>query len=202
IVYCFASVGSFAVLASLSGEGQFADRLDNIAGIAKRYPIRSAAMAVFLFSLAGIPSLAGFWGKMTLFSSAVRLGLSDEPAGMRFWFLVLAVVGALNAAVAAGYYLRAIATMYFREPQPVSITKAVRTNSGFAAIAICALVVVAVGVFPADILVRANQADQALGGTTLTKNRLQDETTMNRDAASDNSPSHPPGLLAIVDHEE
>ena len=95
-----------------------------------------------MFSLAGLPPLAGFWGKLTLFSSALTAYRSG-PAGALF--LVLAVVGVVNAAIAAAYYLRIVAAMYFDkglrdDASPVGI--------GAVAAVVCGVAIVVAGLFP------------------------------------------------------
>ncbi len=113
-VYVAASIGFFAVLSDL-GEGQRAvNSLDQLAGLSSTRPGHAAAIAVFMFSLAGIPPLAGFWGKLTLFMSAISVFLQDGLGATSNWFLGLALIGVANAAIAAAYYLRVVGTMYFR----------------------------------------------------------------------------------------
>jgi NADH-quinone oxidoreductase subunit N len=86
-----------------------------LAGIARTKPFLALAAAVFLFSLAGLPPLPGFWGKFAVFSGAVKVGLSNSAEiKLQSWFIITAVVGMLNAAISAGYYLRLIGAMYFR----------------------------------------------------------------------------------------
>jgi NADH-quinone oxidoreductase subunit N len=124
---------------------------------------------VFLISLMGIPPLAGFWGKFAIFGSALNFeegGLADPHIGN--WFLALAVIGVLNATVAAGYYLRVVAAMYFRDP----ISSPVSSGGLGAALAagLCALLVVLVGLVPTPLASRSSDAGVALrspasGGT-------------------------------------
>ena len=80
-------------------------RLEDFGGLAARQPWLAVALTVFLLSLIGIPPTAGFVGKFYLFGAAVRSG-----------YIWLAVIGVLNSAVAAYYYLRIIVYMYMREP--------------------------------------------------------------------------------------
>ncbi len=115
VAYVLAALGVFAALASLSDDQREVNHVSELAGLAHSRPWVAAALAVCLFSLAGIPPLAGFWGKLTLFTGAIRVGLADQP-DVSVWFLVLAVVGVLNAAIAAAYYLRVISAMYFTPP--------------------------------------------------------------------------------------
>jgi NADH-quinone oxidoreductase subunit N len=120
-VYTFATIGTFAVLLTLGGNSSSADRgaetIDDLNGLSKTHPIAALAMAVFMFSLTGIPPLAGFWGKFNLLIGAIQVDrLSNQTQG---WFLILAIVGVLNAAIGATYYLRVIARMYFYENKVV-----------------------------------------------------------------------------------
>ncbi|MEM7312446.1 MAG: NADH-quinone oxidoreductase subunit N, partial [Planctomycetota bacterium] len=118
VVYAFASLGAFAVLCEISGgedESQI-DSVSQLAGMAKRRPWMAGALAVFMFSLAGIPPLAGFWGKMTLFTGALATANTADAIGSGAnWFLGLAILGVLNAAIAAAYYLRIVGVTYFGE---------------------------------------------------------------------------------------
>ena len=113
LVYALATMGTFAALAYLGSARRDVNDVDELSGLARSQPLIAGALAVCMFSLAGLPPLAGFWGKLTLFGSAIQLAIS-APSGLAFWFTVLAVVGAVNAAIAAAYYLRIVAVMYFQ----------------------------------------------------------------------------------------
>ena len=104
-------------------------------------------MAVFMFSLAGIPPLAGFGGKLTLFSSAVNTATAaSDNASFAWWFTLLAVGGALNAATAAAYYLRIVARMYFH-PAETDVPASGGIGAR-AAMVLCVGLVLALGLFP------------------------------------------------------
>ena len=106
-----------------------------------------------MFSLAGIPPLAGFWGKLHLFLGALAVDGGGQTLGR--WFVGLAIIGVVNAAIAAAYYLRIVAVMYFRSGEE---TEAGPVRSASALVtAFCALLVVGLGVYPGP-LVDSSQA--------------------------------------------
>jgi len=159
LVYSFATLGAFATLGLLEGRRTDVCSLDDLAGLAKIHPAPAAALAVFMFSLAGIPPLAGFWGKLSLFGSALELA-GDPDQTMGYWFAALAILGALNAAIAAAYYLRVIAVMYFRPPQA---HVPMRGGAGASATVItCVVVVVLVGIMPGKWLRFSHDAERGL----------------------------------------
>lgn len=90
--------------------------VSDLDGLASTNPVVAFALAVFLLSLAGVPPLPGFWGKLSLVTSLLEVdwGMPITMAGRRAWFLALAITLVINAAIAAAYYLRLIAAMYFR----------------------------------------------------------------------------------------
>lgn len=176
--YALGALGFFAALVSLGHEDQQVEFVDQLAGLSGRRPMTAAIAAICLFSLAGIPPLVGFWGKLTLFSSALGVGLRQELGEASYWFLALAVIGALNAAVAAAYYLRLIAAMYFRAPSEslvaeLSARSSADSNSGQPSLgvrpsapqwaaAICALLLLAMGVYQAPLADAVGRAEQGL----------------------------------------
>jgi NADH-quinone oxidoreductase subunit N len=163
-VYMFATMGAFAALVYLSsGKDRQVDTLDDIAGVNRRHPVVALAMTVFMFSLAGLPPLAGFWGKFALLFSALTLDDSSAAGGMllRPWFIGLAVVTVLNAAIGAAYYLRVIGVMYFRAPHD-SHLRAQRGVGPALAIFACLAVVFGVAIFPGRTIRWANAAGRAL----------------------------------------
>lgn len=149
LVYAVATLGIFAALAAL-GEGDTQlDGIDELAGLGRsggwRRPALAWCLALLLFSLTGIPPLAGFWGKLAVFGSA--LGVGGAGSAVRFWFLALAVIGVLNAAVAAAYYLRIIGVMFFRLPLAAPALRQGLGGAGWAAL-VCGVLVLGIGLGP------------------------------------------------------
>jgi len=99
------NVGTFCCILSMRRQGLLVEGINDLAGLARNHPMMAAAMAIFMFSMAGIPPLAGFFGKLYVFMAAVNEGL-----------YVLAIIGVLTSVVGAYYYLRIVKIMYFDEP--------------------------------------------------------------------------------------
>ncbi len=151
-VYAVATAGAFAALVLMGrGDGRQLDEVDELAGAGRTQPLAAAALAVAMFSLAGIPPLAGFWGKFTLLAGAVSLRSGAVAANLEPWLLALAIVAVLNAAVAAAYYLRLIAVMYFRPPAPLEHAPTSGGGAGLAAI-LATAAVIWLGVFPGPVM--------------------------------------------------
>ena len=111
VAYGAMTVGAFAVLAYLSTPERPVDMEDDLVGLSRSHPGVALLMAMFLFSLIGIPWTAGFWGKLFLFLGA--MGAGGEQSSCSGW---LAFIGAINAAIGAWYYLRILAKMYLHNP--------------------------------------------------------------------------------------
>jgi NADH-quinone oxidoreductase subunit N len=158
-VYALATIGAFATLGFLgSREGQI-DDIHQLSGLGQTRPLAALSLAVLLLSLAGMPPLAGFLGKLVLFYSAVGLQ-SPDKLPLTIAFIALAVAGGLNAAIAAGYYLRVIAVMYFGAA--AERPKAAGGRGALTAAAISVALVIALGLFPTKAMRSAQQAAQAL----------------------------------------
>jgi NADH-quinone oxidoreductase subunit N len=153
VVYAVAAAGLFATLSWLGGEGHEIEGVDELAGLARTHPTAAAALAVFLFSLAGLPPLAGFWGKFSVFGSALAAVADVWP---RRWLVALAVLGVINAAVAAAYYLRLVGIMYFRLPLAAPAARGGRGARW--AMTLAAVMVIALGAFPGWLTSNASAA--------------------------------------------
>ncbi len=154
-VYTVATIGAFAMLEYLGQPARRVEGIGELAGLGRTRPVSAAIMAVFMISLTGIPPLAGFWGKLLIFGSALNV---DAQAGgnTRIWFVVLAILGVLNAAISAGYYLRIVSVMYFRPPSTEPRTEG--GKGALTAAVACALATVIIGLYPGPLLKASNQA--------------------------------------------
>ncbi|HEX16145.1 MAG: NADH-quinone oxidoreductase subunit N [Deltaproteobacteria bacterium] len=148
--YAFMNIGAFAVVALLGRKGAPNTLLDDYAGVGFKHPLLAVAMAVFLFSLAGVPPTAGFMAKFYVFSAAVKAGY--------YW---LAVLGVLNSAVAAYYYLRVMVYMYFREPKE-GIETGYPSFAGALAIIVALWGVFQLGIGPSGFLALAEQSIRSM----------------------------------------
>src|SRR5207302_8749466 len=109
VAYGAMTVGAFAILSYLSTPQRPVENEDDLLGLSQSHPGVALLMALFLFSLIGIPLTAGFAGKLFLFVGALAVDQKDELSRLFTW---LAVIGVINAAIGAWYYLRILAKMY------------------------------------------------------------------------------------------
>jgi NADH-quinone oxidoreductase subunit N len=106
-IYVAMTLGSFAIILAMKRNGQAVEQIRDFAGLSRTNPVLAFLFAMFLFSLAGVPPLAGFFGKYFVFTAAMKAGL-----------FTLAVIGVLTSVVGAFYYLTIVKVMYFDEPLP------------------------------------------------------------------------------------
>jgi NADH-quinone oxidoreductase subunit N len=150
VTYVFMSAGSFAVIIAMRRRGRYFEHISDLSGLARTDPGLALAMAIFMFSMAGIPPFTGFWGKYFIFAAAIDAHL-----------VYLAVIGVLTSVIGAYYYIRVVKVMYFDEPEerfdahPASLS--------FVAYA-CALFTTFFIVLPAPIVGAAEAAAKVLFG--------------------------------------
>ncbi|MBN1852696.1 MAG: NADH-quinone oxidoreductase subunit N [Pirellulales bacterium] len=156
VAYALATLGIFATFVYLAGADRELDHIDELAGLSKSRPMIALSMTICLLSLTGVPPLAGFWGKLELFFCALCFDPKTVDIATRNWFGVLVIVGAMNAAISAGYYLRLVGVMYFR-PAGKSVQPTGGSGPMIAAIA-SAVLVIAIGMMPAWFFERTNRA--------------------------------------------
>jgi NADH-quinone oxidoreductase subunit N len=151
LTYALTNLGAFAVVIALEQRGELAWSLDDFAGLFQRQPMLAVAMAVFMFSLAGVPPTAGFMAKFYVFTAAWEGGLG--------W---LALVGVLSSAVAAFFYLRVVVRMFMQEPVrdvELSLNRGLTFNIGLAAIA-----TLLIGLIPTPVIFLIERSLVASGG--------------------------------------
>ncbi|MDZ7373665.1 MAG: NADH-quinone oxidoreductase subunit N [candidate division KSB1 bacterium] len=150
LAYTLMNLGAFGVLAALAGPSGERQHIQHFAGLGYRRSFVGAAMALFMFSLAGIPPTAGFMAKFYVFSAALKSG-----------YLWLVILGVLNSMISVYYYLRVVVYLYMREPEQ----KDAVAKPGWAVslgLAVCAAGVVWFGVFPGSALDLLRQVSMAL----------------------------------------
>ncbi len=143
--YTFMNVGAFAVVEALERHEEGLE-LSDYAGLAARSPLLAAAMALFMFSLAGFPPTAGFFAKFYVFNAAVQAGYA--------W---LAVIGVLNSLIGVVYYVGVIVNMYMRAPSK-SLVSINLSPALVLAMVIAAWVTLQLGLLPSPVLELARQS--------------------------------------------
>ena len=122
-VYLAMTLGSFlCVLQMRAADGRPVEEVAALSGISRTRPALAFALAIFMFSLAGIPPMLGFWPKLSVFNAAMNAEM-----------YVLAVIAVVTSVVGAFYYLRVIKVMYFDEPAPAFAPAESRVNSALIA---------------------------------------------------------------------
>ncbi len=134
--YAFMNVGAFIIIIAIEQAAETDIERSQLRGAGKKIPLLAGFMTLFLFSLSGIPPLAGFFGKFLLFRSIIEGG-----------FVWLAVAMVLNSAISAYYYVRVIVTMYFRS-DATPLPAAQGTRGLYLGMTAAGLMVLAIGVFP------------------------------------------------------
>jgi NADH-quinone oxidoreductase subunit N len=152
--YAAMNVGAFAVVSHFGSTGERYVTIDDYAGLGRRSPLLALTLTVFLLSLIGIPLTGGFFAKYYVFTAALQSNL--------VW---LTIIGVVNSAVAAYYYLRLIVVMYMREPSiegaPEPVSPAMST-----ALIVAAIATIYLGVYPNKVVDSATIAGKQLLPTT------------------------------------
>jgi NADH-quinone oxidoreductase subunit N len=150
LTYVFMNAGTFACILAMRRRGRMLEQISDLSGLARTDPGLALALAIFMFSMAGIPPFTGFWGKYFVFTAAVQSGL---------W--TLAVLGVLISVIGAYYYIRIIKVMYFdpsEEPfdaSPASLSVVAAGSALFTTLFF---------VFPAPFIAAAEAAAKVLTG--------------------------------------
>jgi NADH-quinone oxidoreductase subunit N len=101
LAYTFMNIGAFAIIIFFAGKNEKLENIKDYAGFGIKYPFAGIALTIFMLSLAGIPSTAGFMGKYKIFMAAIDSG-----------YVWLAVIGVMNSLVSVWYYIGVVVTMY------------------------------------------------------------------------------------------
>jgi NADH-quinone oxidoreductase subunit N len=145
--YALMNIGAFAVVIHISGKGERHLRIEDLAGLGRKQPVTAALLTIFLLSLIGVPLTGGFFGKFYIFYAALKANL--------IW---LSVLGLLNSAVAAYYYLRLLVVMYMHEPGEVTNSLEPLSPGLSAAMVLPAIGTVLLGVAPGAVLTFARNS--------------------------------------------
>ena len=144
--YAAMNVGAFAVVSHFAGADERYVTVEDYAGLGRRSPLLAATLTIFLLSLIGIPITGGFFAKFYVFSAALQANLVG-----------LTIIGVLNSAVGAYYYLRIIVMMYMREAREPAPLAPIPFGVS-AALAISALATIYLGILPGRVLECASQS--------------------------------------------
>ncbi len=139
LAYTFMNLGAFGIVSIIEGKDETNLSIKSYAGLASKHPALAAMLSIFMFSLAGIPPFAGFFGKYYVFIAAIKAHLT--------W---LAIVGVISSVISVYFYLRIVVLMYFKDPETeLSIQ---RQNTGLLAVVISVLLVIVLGLSPGTII--------------------------------------------------
>jgi NADH-quinone oxidoreductase subunit N len=148
--YAAMNVGAFAVVSHFASAGEKYVTLDDYSGLGRRSPLLAAILTIFLLSLIGIPVTGGFFAKFYVFSAALQSNLVG-----------LTIIGVMNSAIAAYYYLRIIVYMYMREERVEAPVARIPISLGIG-LAISLAATIYLGVLPGRVLDYAMQSAQDL----------------------------------------
>ncbi len=134
--YLFMQIGSFVIVSIFERNKGENLKFSDYSGLYKKHPLMSALMAIFMLSLAGLPPMAGFFGKLLLFTAAIKSGFT--------WLTIVAVI---SSVISMYFYIRLVLNMYFKEPPEDS---AMENTGGLASLPvyISAIVILLLGILP------------------------------------------------------
>jgi NADH-quinone oxidoreductase subunit N len=148
ITYVFTTLGTFGIILLLSRKGHEAEHIDDLKGLARRSPWYAGVMAIFMFSLAGIPPTVGFYAKLAVLQAIIT---TNVPG-----YIALAVAAVVFSLIGAYYYIRIVKTMFFDEPvdhAPIVATTEVRTL-----LSLNGMAVLVFGLLPGGLMALCAQA--------------------------------------------
>jgi NADH-quinone oxidoreductase subunit N len=151
VTYVFTTLGTFGLIMLLAREGFECEQIDDLKGLNQRKPWYAAIMAMMLFSLAGIPPLAGFWAKLSVLQSLLAAGGA--------FYIGLAVIAVVFSLIGAYYYIRVVKVMYFDQPErddPVWPIAPLR--DAHAVLSVNGALILLLGLFPGALLALCRDA--------------------------------------------
>jgi NADH-quinone oxidoreductase subunit N len=148
ITYVLTTLGTFGLIMLLSREGFESEDIVDLAGLNQRSPLLAGVMAVFMFSLAGIPPTVGFYAKLSVLQALVS---TNEPA-----YLWLSIIAVMLSLVGAFYYLRVVKVMYFDEPTETALIET--TGGARALLSLNGAAVLVFGLLPGGLMTMCAQA--------------------------------------------
>lgn len=163
VVYGIANLAAFAVLGLLRIHGSPCETLRDVAGLLRRHPGLALVMALSMLTLMGLPPTAGFWGKVGLFGGALAgVASGVGPVRVDNWMIALVIIGVLNSALAAAYYLRAMAAvLLYENDEPAEAAPREAMHVG---VAICGFLMLAFAFLPSMLLDPSRRATAGLRG--------------------------------------
>lgn len=138
-VYTFMNLAAFGIIALIEGENDSNLDINSYAGLGTKSPVIAALLSIIMFSLAGLPPLAGFFAKYYVFIAAIKSGLT--------W---LAIIGIISSVISVYFYLRIVVLMYFKEPE-TEVTHE-KSLSGLFGVAVSVIMVILLGIIPGSLL--------------------------------------------------
>ncbi len=154
LTYTFTNLGAFALVVAVEKDDGSGTRIDDFAGLGKTRPLLALAMALFMFSLIGVPPSAGMVGKFFVFQAAIEAS-ANNPL-----LLAVTIIGVLTSVVSAFYYARVVVVMYMRDGEG----KAVMQPALAVATAVTAIGTLVLGLIPTPIFQMAQQALLKIAG--------------------------------------
>ncbi len=137
--YTFMNLGAFGIVSIIEGKDEANLSINSYSGLGSRNPLLAGLLSIFMFSLAGIPPFAGFFGKYYVFISAIESGLT--------W---LAIIGVISSVISVYFYLRIVVLMYFRDTGEEISTS--YSSTGLLAVVISVLLVIVLGIAPGTFI--------------------------------------------------
>ncbi len=138
-VYTFMNLAAFGIIALVEGENDKNLDINSYTGLGTKSPVLAALLAIIMFSLAGLPPLAGFFAKYYVFIAAIKSGLT--------W---LAILGIISSVISVYFYLRIVVLMYFKEAEGEVVPS--KSFSGFFGVAMAVFLVILLGIIPGSLL--------------------------------------------------